>query len=120
MSGSWRLGEMLYIEHLAVDSALRSKGYGKILLAELLSRAPLTVLEIDPLTTEVAHRRLRFYQSMGFVANPWAHAHPTYHQGIADHELVVLSYPQGIDAAEYQRFKEGLCGVVMGLKQPSP
>lgn len=120
MSGSWRLGEMLYIEHLAVDSALRSKGYGKILLAELLSRAPLTVLEIDPLTTEVAHRRLRFYQSMGFVANPWAHTHPTYHQGIADHELVVLSYPQGIDVTGYQRFKEGLCGVVMGLKQPSP
>lgn len=120
MSGSWRLGEMLYIEHLAVDGTLRSKGYGKILLAELLTRAPLTVLEIDPLTTEIAHRRLRFYESMGFKANPWAHAHPTYHQGIADHELVVLSYPQGIDAVEYQRFNEGLCGVVMGLKQPSP
>lgn len=61
-----------------------------------------------------AKRRLRFYESVGFVANPWAHTHPTYHQGIADHELVVLSYPQGIDVMEYQRFNEGVCGVVMG------
>lgn len=113
MSGSWRLDEMLYIEHLAIDSGLRSKGYGKILLSELLARAPLTVLEIDPLITEIARRRLRFYESMGFVANPWKHTHPTYHQGIADHELVVLSYPQGIDKEQYRRFNEGLCMEVM-------
>ncbi|MGL5698151.1 MAG: GNAT family N-acetyltransferase [Kluyvera sp.] len=115
MSGSWLIDDMLYIEHLAVDGALRSKGYGKILLAELLLRAPVTVLEIDPLTTEIAHRRLRFYASMGFAANPWAHAHPTYHQGIADHKLVVLSYPQKIDEAKYQRFNTALRQVVMGL-----
>jgi len=117
MSGSWRLGDMLYIEHLAVDSTLRSKGYGKVLLGEILTRAPITVLEIDPLTTEIAQRRLRFYQSMGFYANPWTHTHPTYHAGITDHELVVLSYPQGIEDVEYQRFNDSLRHVVMGLER---
>ncbi|STW80730.1 putative acyltransferase domain protein [Klebsiella michiganensis] len=74
---------------------MRSRGYGKRLLAEILQRAPLTILEIDPLTSEVAHKRLRFYETMGFCANPWAHRHPTYHQGHPPiMKLIVLSYPQ--------------------------
>lgn len=115
MSGTWAFDGYLYIEHLAVDSTLRSQGYGKRLLGRILARAPLTVLEIDPLTTEIAHKRLRFYEGMGFSANPWPHAHPTYHAGIADHELIVLSYPQAIDAAQYQRFNDELRQIVMAL-----
>jgi GNAT superfamily N-acetyltransferase len=114
LSGCWQFTGYSYIEHLAIDDTLRSRGYGKQLLAQILTRAPLTILEIDPLTTEIAHKRLRFYQSMGFHANAWAHRHPTYHQGIADHELVVLSYPQPIDEAQYQRFAEDLGSEVMG------
>ena len=113
LSGCWRFADYRYVEHLAIDDTLRSRGYGKRLLAEILQRAPLTVLEIDPLTSEVAHKRLRFYETMGFCANPWAHRHPTYHQGIADHELIVLSYPQPINEAQYQRFAQDLRLVVM-------
>lgn len=98
-----------------MDGTLRSQGYGKRLLGQILMRAPITVLEIDPLTTEVAHKRLRFYEGMGFSANSWPHAHPTYHAGIADHELIVLSYPQAIDAAYYQRFNDDLRQIVMAL-----
>ncbi|MGF0295638.1 GNAT family N-acetyltransferase, partial [Escherichia coli] len=93
---------------------LRSRGYGKQLLAQILKRAPLTILEIDPLTTAIAHKRLRFYQSMGFHANPWAHRHPSYHQSIADHELLVLSYPQPIGERQYQQFARDLGHEVMG------
>ena len=113
LSGCWRFTDYVYIEHLAVDDRLRSRGYGKRLLAEILQRAPLTILEIDPLTSEIAHKRLRFYDTMGFCANPWAHRHPSYHQGIADHELIVLSYPQPINEAQYQRFAQDLRLVVM-------
>ncbi|MBK0468339.1 GNAT family N-acetyltransferase [Klebsiella aerogenes] len=114
LSGCWQFSGYSYIEHLAIDDTLRSRGYGKQLLAQILTRAPLTILEIDPLTSEIAHKRLRFYQSMGFHANAWAHRHPTYHQGIDDHELLVLSYPQPIDAAQYQQFARDLGREVMG------
>ena len=114
LSGCWQFAGYSYIEHLAIDDTLRSRGYGKQLLAQILTRAPLTILEIDPLTSEIAHKRLRFYQSMGFHANAWAHRHPTYHQGIDDHELLVLSYPQPIDAAQYQQFARDLGREVMG------
>ena len=113
MSGTWAFNGYIYIEHLAVDGNLRSQGYGKRLLGQILERAPKTILEIDPLTTEIARKRLRFYEGMGFFANPWPHAHPTYHAGIADHELIVLSYPQAIDEAQYQRFNHDLCRIVM-------
>lgn len=114
ISGCWQFAGYGYIEHLAIDDTLRSRGYGKQLLAQILTRAPLTILEIDPLTTAIAHKRLRFYQSMGFHANPWAHHHPSYHQGIADHELLVLSYPQPIDERQYQQFARDLGHEVMG------
>lgn len=117
LSGCWRFAGYSYIEHLAIDETLRSRGYGKQLLAEILQRAPLTILEIDPLISDIAHKRLRFYETMGFHANPWAHCHPTYHQGIADHELIVLSYPQPINQAQYQRFAQDLSQVVMDLPE---
>ncbi len=66
LSGCWRFADYSYIEHLAIDDTLRSRGYGKRLLAEILQRAPLTILEIDPLTSEIAHKRLRFYAGFAF------------------------------------------------------
>lgn len=115
LSGCWDFGEYMYIEHLAIDGALRSQGYGKKVLHTILTRSPMTILEIDPLTTDIANKRLRFYESMGFCANEWPHTHPAYHQGIADHELIVLSYPHAIDAECYQRFNEDLRHHVMAL-----
>ena len=113
LRGSRTFDGYVYIEHLAIDGALRSQGYGRAVLEQILARSPLTVLEIDPLTSENAHRRLRFYESMGFHANPWPHTHPAYHQGVDDHQLIVLSYPQPIDAGCYRRFNEDLRRQVM-------
>lgn len=113
LSGCWTFNNYLYIEHLAVDDALRSQGYGKRLLDCILARQPLTILEIDPLTSEVARKRLRFYEKTGFHANSWAHEHPAYHQGSGGHALIVLSYPRLIDDEEYALFSQDLRQVVM-------
>ena len=113
LSGCWQFSGYSYIEHLAIDDTLRSRGYGKRLLAGILERAPLTILEIDPLTSDIAHKRLRFYETMGFRASSWSHSHPSYHAGIADHALLVLGYPQAVDEAQYRRFAEDLRQVVM-------
>ena len=91
LSGCWQFSGYSYIEHLAIDDTLRSRGYGKRLLAGILERAPLTILEIDPLTSDIAHKRLRFYETMGFRASSWSHSHPSYHAGIADHEQVLVA-----------------------------
>lgn len=113
MIGAWDFGDYAYIEHLAVDPQLRSQGYGKLMLQQFLGDYPLTVLEIDPLTTEIAHKRLRFYQSLGFRQNDYAHHHPSYHAGVEDHALIVLSYPDALDEVQYLRFAADLRNVVM-------
>ncbi|PEI02175.1 GNAT family N-acetyltransferase [Pantoea agglomerans] len=113
MIGAWDFNDYAYIEHLAVSSQVRSQGYGKQMLSQFLQLYPQTILEIDPLTSGIAHNRLRFYQSLGFSNNNYLHLHPTYHRGIPDHQLIVLSYPQPIDEARYQRFFSDLCRVVM-------
>lgn len=125
MSGSWNLHGYSYIEHLAVNSELRSKGYGKRILDHILQMQPLTILEIDPLTTDIAHKRLRFYLNLGFLENSYEHYHPSYHEGIEDHGLIVLSYPHLLSDRQYTLFNEDLKSVVMGklaanrTKQPT-
>ncbi|WP_058913794.1 GNAT family N-acetyltransferase [Entomohabitans teleogrylli] len=113
MIGAWRFHGYSYIEHLAVNDQLRGAGYGKRMLRQFLDANPLTVLEIDPLTTGIARRRLRFYQQLGFQRNPFTHHHPSYHAGVADHLLLVLSHPHPLDDARYQQFHDDLCHVVM-------
>jgi ribosomal protein S18 acetylase RimI-like enzyme len=44
LSGSWTFDGYVYIEHLAIDGALRSRGYGRAVLERILARSPLTVL----------------------------------------------------------------------------
>lgn len=113
--GYWQFKNYVYIEHLAIDPNLRSQGYGKKVLECFLAQNPLTILEIDPLTTEIANRRLRFYQGLGFVENSYSHAHPSYHSEISDHELVVLSSKKVISNDQYVTFLNDLKNVVMIL-----
>lgn len=116
MIGAWSFAQYTYIEHLAVNGQLRAQGYGNRMLKQFLQMHPLTILEIDPLTTDIARKRLRFYQSLGFHENAFVHAHPSYHEDTPDHELIVLSYSQQISETQYQRFNADLCEVVMKSK----
>lgn len=111
--GGWQLGEWYYIEHFAVDASRRGQGTGRRAMAAIASRFAQLILEIDPPVDEIARRRLAFYQGCGFVANPFAHRHPSYKTQYAPHELVVLSYPQALAGEEYLAFNEGLCREVM-------
>lgn len=113
--GYWKFKDYVYIEHLAINPSLRSQGYGKKVLECFMSQHPQTILEIDPLTTEIANRRLRFYQSLGFVENSYSHTHPSYHSEINDHELVVLSSKKIITNSQYVTFLNDLQNVVMIL-----
>jgi len=92
----WACGEQVYIEHLAINPALRGRNYGSRLLAEFCERAGKTViLEIDPPEDEIAIRRLRFYQGLGFCLNDYAHLHPL------------------LEEEAYQRFNSMLVETVM-------
>ncbi len=110
----WDFDAYIYIEHFAIDAGKRGTGYGKELLADFLHSCGKTVvLEIDPVVDEISARRLRFYQSLGFVRNSRKHIHPPYRRGYEGHSLEVVSYPNVLSQAEYDQFKEDLSVQVM-------
>ena len=113
LSGCWQFAGYGYIEHLAIDDTLRSRGYGKQLLAQILTRAPLTILEIDPLVDDASVRRKGFYERCGYVANAFAHVHPPYQAANRGHELIVMSYPHAISQSEFDSFTLDLGEKVM-------
>ncbi len=107
----WDIGGALYIEHLCVAPAERSRRYGQRIL-EALQDKPL-ILEIDPPVDDISRRRRGFYERCGFVENPYPHVHPPYHKGNTGHELVVMSYPKALTPDEYEAFREALENMVM-------
>lgn len=66
----WDFEHFYYVEHFAINPALRNGGYGKKVLnhlREVLQR-PI-VLEVEMPVEEMAQRRIHFYQRQGF--NLW-------------------------------------------------
>lgn len=108
----WELDGMRYIEHFAVDVALRGQGIGNKSLSRFLPGEPV-VLEIDPPVDELSCKRERFYHALGMQSNPFAHRHPPYRPQTPAHELVVLSSPRPLTEPEYCRFADLLESRVM-------
>lgn len=62
----WDLEEFIYGGHLAIDAAQRGKQIGDKFLKELLRQLPKPmVIEVEKPETEIAKRRIAFYQRLG-------------------------------------------------------
>lgn len=114
----WNFEEYIYIEHFAVNPDFRGENIGSRSLENLIDlQQKMILLEIDPLTTDIARKRYRFYERLGFVANDYNHHHPPYNKEFPAHELIVLSLNQTIDEKLYQTFYKDLSEVVMDDKE---
>lgn len=113
----WEFKEYLYIEHFAVNTGIRGKGYGtKILNAFIESIPKIVLLEIDPITDEISKARLRFYERCGFYKNPHSHKHPAYRDEYQSHSLIILTTKRVISEQEYLDFSNDLNKCVMNLE----
>lgn len=110
----WKFQSYRYVEHFAINTLLRGKGYGsKVLTRFVAAEKNPIILEIDPVVDEISRSRLRFYQKCGFLTNPHHHTHPPYNADYQPHPLVVLSSSHEISEKEYHTFYSDLCNVVM-------
>jgi len=64
----WTMQGFTYVEHLAVEPALRGHGLGAALLRQAVDaqQAPL-LLEVEPPVDDITHRRVHFYNRAGLV-----------------------------------------------------
>ncbi len=115
--GYWVFPDYLYIEHYAINTALRGQGLGSRILNDLQKNADRPIiLEIDEVIDEISTRRLRFYQHLGFVMNPYYHPLPQYRIDPQEHtqaRLMILTYPQAIPPQTYEQFNRDLNQIVM-------
>ena len=101
----WKSDEFIFIEHLAIAPDFRTKGFGSALLKPFCeSQTVPVILEIEPPLDQITIRRLRFYESLGFVTNSHIHFQPPFHVGDDSLSLNILSYPDSINSDFYNRF----------------
>ena len=101
----WKFGDSRYVEHLAVNPALRGRHIGSEVLAAFC-RGKRVILEIDPPEDPVAVRRLHFYERLGFVSNPQRFLHPSFQKPFETHRLVLMSYPSPLQNNEARAFAD--------------
>lgn len=93
---TWQLPGSLYIEHLAVEPAMRSHGVGGMILDAVLDMAKNdepVVVEVElPDTDANAPRRIAFYERHGFTAMAdFTYFQPPYSPGLPDVQLMLMT-----------------------------
>jgi len=113
----WDFGAYIYVEHFCVEPTMRGHGLGTLILAELAKKGKPIILEIDPLTDDVAVRRKGFYERCGYITNGFAHVHPPYQAANHGHALIVMSHPRALSQAEFNTFTVDLREKVMAYSE---
>ncbi len=101
MVTTWRFDGFVYVEHLAIDHALRGRGIGAALLAELSASAGLPLLlEVEPPADDnpMAARRIGFYSRNGFHLLDHDYIQPPYSPELPPVPLKLMSTDPALDA----------------------
>lgn len=110
----WTAKAFVFIEHFAIAPEVRGKGLGSAILNSFIAGKKIPViLEIEPPVDDLTFRRLRFYESLGFMKNDHNHFQPPYHQTDQPLKLNILSYPCQITADLYLQFSQFQKNTVM-------
>lgn len=104
----WQMDGFRYVEHFAVDPALRGGGLGGKMLDRFTAadRTPC-VLEVEPPETEMARRRIAFYRRHGFETCPFAYMQLPLRPGGVETPLVLMA-TQTLQRPLFERVRDAL------------
>lgn len=113
----WDLGSFAFIEHFAVKPECRGGGLGSRLLQELASllNKPLC-LEAELPDSDLARRRIGFYQRNGFCQNPYPYTQPALAEDQNPIPLCILTSPNPITEPEFLSIRNALYKKVYNVK----
>ncbi|MDE6484885.1 MAG: GNAT family N-acetyltransferase [Duncaniella sp.] len=90
----WNLGIARYVEHFAIDPAMRGAGIGQDVIKKIISMpgAPV-VLEVESESTgDTARRRIGFYTRAGLTAHHlFSYIQPPYAPGLPEVPLTLMT-----------------------------
>lgn len=91
----WDFDTFIYIEHLAVLPQLRGGGIGGAMVDYLAAHGTNLLLEVDLPTTDIARRRIAFYQRHGL--HLWSdvdYVQPPYAEGLPAVPMALMTSEQ--------------------------
>ncbi|GAA0381175.1 GNAT family N-acetyltransferase [Paenibacillus motobuensis] len=104
---AWEFPLFRFVEHIAVDPATRGSGIGGKLMAAYIEESLKPILlEVEYPDTEMAQRRIGFYERLGFRLNPFEHVQPPLQKGQPGLPLKIMSYPQILTEEEFALYQE--------------
>lgn len=113
----WSLDVFCYIEHFAIRSGLRNKGYGKDVIALLRQHIHIPiVLEVELPVDEMTRRRIGFYERQGFTL--WRHKYtqPPYRQGGKQLDLYLMVCGELDERKDFDRVRREIHKIVYGYE----
>ena len=115
--GVWEFDTFIFIEHFAVDASLRGNGIGGMLLNDFLNHMEKTVfLEVEEPGTDLARRRIGFYERAGFCLNDFDYIQPDLQQGQSSLPLKNMTYPMKLSKEDFERMKQQIFETVYQIK----
>lgn len=110
----WKFAPFVYVEHFAIDASLRGQGLGHHVMEKLLNDAkqPL-VLEVEMPETEMASRRIAFYERCGLKLLTYPYVQPPYRAGGQALPMRVMC-TQVLSQSEFEHVRQTLYDKVYG------
>lgn len=103
----WQFEEISFIEHLAVDNRLRNAGLGTGMLEDIRKILSGKIcLEVELPNTEIAKRRIAFYQRNGFSYNDYPYMQPAITKGRNPIPLRIMTTGERLCEEEFNYIKE--------------
>lgn len=103
----WQFESFSFIEHFAVAPECRNQGLGAGILHELISMQSRPVcLEAELPETDLAKRRLGFYQRRGFHVNNYHYIQPAYSVGQNPVPLLILTTGAPITMNQFESIRD--------------
>lgn len=102
----WEFDEIRFIEHFAVNPAYRNEGIGAKMLQELCNqRSKRICLEVELPDTEMARRRIKFYERNNFYYNAYSYMQPSISIGRNPIPLRIMTTNGKITEEEFLKIK---------------
>jgi GNAT superfamily N-acetyltransferase len=115
----WNIGGFLFLEHFAVIQDMRGKGIGtELLKRHILANKQKVVLEVERPETEIAIKRIGFYERIGFRLNDFKYVQPPYGKDKNPVPMLLMTYPDKVFESGFLLIRGRLHTVVYGLEKP--
>ncbi|WP_028595024.1 GNAT family N-acetyltransferase [Paenibacillus assamensis] len=103
----WEFSMFCFVEHIAVTPAGRGSGIGGKLMSDYIgeSQNPV-ILEVELPETDLAQRRIGFYERLGLHLNDFGYVQPSLQEGQPDVPLQVMSYPRTLTEDEFSQYRD--------------